>query len=419
MWPRTGIIAWKEFIQIARDWRTLVVIIVLPVLMLILYGYAINFDLRHVALGVQDEDRSPASRRLVDAFDRGENFDVLATLESPAAATRALDAGAVRAVLVIPRGYAADLAAGRTAIVQVLVDGADSTSATTTIGYAGAIVREHSGATTIAALRRRGVPARDGFPPLEMRARFWYNPEQKSVNYIVPGLIAVILMMLSTLLTALTVVRERERGTIEQLIVSPLKAHELILGKLLPYAVIAFFDVLLVMGSGRVLFGVRIAGSIPLLLVLSVLYLVAALGIGLLISVVSPTQQTAMTAGILASQLPTLLLSGFIFPIRAMPEIVQWLTNLIPARHFLVIVRGIFLKGNNLSQLWPQALALARHRRADAGAGVEEVPEKTVNLRDGSSTWCARSCSSCGATRRCCGSSSSRRSSSSSSSATR
>ena len=358
MWQRTGIIAWKEFIQIARDWRTLVVVIVLPVLMLILYGYAINFDLRHIALGVEDEDRSPASRRLVEAFDRGENFAVVATLASPGSATQALDAGAVRAVLVIPRGYAADLAGGRTAIVQLLVDGADSTSATTTIGYASAIVREHSGATTIAALRRLGVLVRDGFPPLEMRSRFWYNPEQKSVNYIVPGLIAVILMMLATLLTALTVVRERERGTIEQLIVSPLKAHELILGKLIPYAAIAFFDVLLVMGSGRVLFGVRIVGSIPLLLALSVLYLVAALGIGLLLSVVSPTQQTAMTAGILASQLPTLLLSGFIFPIRAMPQVVQWLTNLIPARHFLVIVRGIFLKGNNLAQLWPQALAL-------------------------------------------------------------
>ena len=358
MWERTGIVAWKEFIQIGRDWRTLVVVIVLPVLMLILYGYAINFDLRHVAIGIQDEDRSPASRRLVDAFERGANFDAVATLESPAAATRALDAGVVRAVLVIPRGYAAELAGGRTAIVQVLVDGADSTSATTTIGYASAIVREHSGATTLSALGRRGLLVRDGFPPLEMRPRFWYNPEQKSVNYIVPGLIAVILMMLATLLTALTVVRERERGTIEQIIVSPLKAHELILGKLIPYAVIAFFDVLLVMGSGRVLFGVRIAGSIPLLLVLSVLYLVAALGIGLLLSVVSPTQQTAMTAGILASQLPTLLLSGFIFPIRAMPQVVQWLTNLIPARHFLVIVRGIFLKGNGLSQLWPQALAL-------------------------------------------------------------
>lgn len=359
MWRRTLAIAWKEFIQIRRDWRTLAVVIALPVLMLVLYGYAINFDLRHVALGVQDEDRTEASRRLVDAFSRGENFDVAARIDSPEQATRALDAGDVRAVLAIPRGYAADLAAGRTAIVQLLVDGADSTSATTTIGYAGAIVREHSGAITIEALGRRGISVRDGFPPVEARVRFWYNPEQRSVNYIVPGLIAVILMMLSTLLTALTVVRERERGTIEQLVVSPIRSHELIIGKLVPYAAIAFVDVLLVMGAGRLLFGVRVAGSIPLLLALSVVYLVAALGIGLLISVVSPTQQTAMTAGILASQLPTVLLSGFIFPIRAMPEVVQWMTNLIPARHFLVIVRGIFLKASPPGHLWPQALALA------------------------------------------------------------
>ena len=359
MLRRTLAIGWKEFVQIGRDWRTLAVVIVLPVLMLVLYGYAINFDLRHVALGVQDEDRSEESRRLIDAFRRGESFDVAAWVWSPAEATRALDAGDVRAVLVIPRGYAADLASGRTAAVQLLVDGADSTSATTSIGYAGAIVREHSGAITLEALRRRGATVRDGFPPLVARVRFWYNPEQKSVNYIVPGLIAVILMMLSTLLTALTGGRERARGTIEQLVVSPLQAHELILGKLVPYAAIAFVDVLLVMGAGRLLFGVRIAGSIPLLLALSAVYLVAALGIGLLISVVSPTQQTAMTAGMLASQLPTVLLSGFIFPIRAMPETVQWLTLLVPARHFLVIVRGIFLKASPLAQLWPQALALA------------------------------------------------------------
>jgi ABC-2 type transport system permease protein len=367
MWQRTVAIAGKEFIQIGRDWRTLGVVIALPVLMLILYGYAINFDLRHVALGVQDDDRTPDSRRLIDAFRRGESFDVAAWPESPAAAARALDAGEVRAVLVIPRGYAADLAAGRTAAVQVLVDGADSTSATTTIGYAGAIVREHSGAVTLEALRRRGLNVREGFPPLEPRVRFGYNPDQRSGNYFVPGLIAVILMMLSMLLTALTVVRERERGTIEQLVVSPLQARELILGKLVPYAAIAFVDVLLVMGAGRVLFGVRVAGSIPLLLALAALYLVAALGIGLLISVLAPTQQTAMTAGMLASQLPTILLSGFIFPVRAMPEVVQWLTNLVPARHFLVIVRGIFLKASPLAHLWPQALALAAIALATLG----------------------------------------------------
>jgi ABC-2 type transport system permease protein len=358
MWLRIGMIAWKEFLQIARDWRTLAVVLVLPVLLLILYGYAINFDLRHVALGLQDLDRSPASRHLVDAFARGENFDIAASYASPEEVTAALDAGRVRAVLVIPRGYAEDLAAGRTAQVQLLVDGADSTSATTTIGYAGAIVREHATEVTLEAVRRKGVIAREDFIPIEARLRFWYNPEQKSVNFIVPGLIAVILMMLSTLLTALTVVRERERGTIEQLLCSPLRPVELILGKLLPFVVIAFFDVLLVIGAGRVLFGVRIVGSIPLLLALAALYLMSALGIGLLISVVSPTQQTAMTIAMLASQLPTILLSGFIFPIRAMPEAVQHLTQVIPARHFLVIVRGIFLKGSGLRLLWPQALIL-------------------------------------------------------------
>jgi ABC-2 type transport system permease protein len=355
---RVGMIVWKEFIQIRRDWRTLAVVLVLPVLLLILYGYAINFDLRHVALGVEDLDRSPAARRLVDAFARGENFDVVASLASPAAVTRALDGGRVRAVLVVPRGYEADLDAGRTARVQVLVDGADSTTASTAIGYAAAIVREHSSAVTLEAVRRTGVIAREDFLPVEARLRFWYNPEQKSVNFIVPGLIAVILMMLSTLLTALTVVRERERGTIEQLIVSPLRPVELILGKTLPYVAIAFCDVVLVMGAGRVLFGVRIVGSIPLLLGFSAVYLMAALGIGLLISVLSPTQQTAMTIAMLASQLPTILLSGFIFPIRAMPPAVQAVTNVIPARHFLVIVRGIFLKGSGLRLLWPQALFL-------------------------------------------------------------
>jgi len=358
MLRRVGMVAWKEFVQVGRDWRTLAVVVALPVLMLVLYGYAINFDLRHVALGVRDADRTPASRALVEAFARGESFAVAERPETPAAVTEALDAGRVKAVLVIPRGYAAALDAGRTAAVQVLVDGADSTSATTAIGYADAIVREHGSAVTLAAVRRAGVVAREDFLPLEARVRFWYNPEQRSVNFIVPGLIAVILMMLSTLLTALTVVRERERGTIEQLLVSPLAPHELMLGKLAPYIVIAFGDVLLVVGAGRLLFGVAVAGSPALLLALAAAFLGAALGIGLLISVRAPTQQAAMTLAMLASQLPSVLLSGFIFPIRAMPQVVQALTNVIPARHFLVIVRAIYLKGSGIALLWKPALVL-------------------------------------------------------------
>ncbi len=358
MGGRVAWVAWKELVQLVRDWRTLAVVLVLPVLMLVLYGYAINFDLQHVALGVQDADGTPAARRLVDAFAGGEAFAVAARPASPAETTRDLDAGRVKAVLVIPRGYAADLAAGRTAQVQLLVDGADSTSATTAIAYAETIVRAHSSAISLAAVRRRGLRATEGLVPVEARVRFWYNPDQRSVNYIVPGLIVVILMMLSTLLTALTVVRERERGTIEQLLVSPLAPGELMLGKLLPYVGIAFVDVLLVVGAGRLLFGVSVAGSAGLLLALAAVFLTAALGAGLLISVTAPSQQAAMTLAMLASQLPSVLLSGFIFPVRAMPDAVRALTNLIPARHFLVIARAIYLKGSGIALLWGPTLVL-------------------------------------------------------------
>ncbi len=358
MFLRTWMIVWKEFIQISRDWRTLAVVIFLPLLMLTIYGYAINFDLKHLALGVRDEDRTAESRAVIDAFSRGIYFNVVAWLDSPREVTRALDAGRVKAVLVIPRGYAADILAGRTGQVQLVVDGSDSTSASTGIGYAGAIIQEHSTEVTVRALNRRGLTATENFLPVEARLRYWYNPEQKSTNYIVPGLVAVLLMMMSTLLTAMTVVREKERGTIEQIIVSPLRPLELMIGKLIPYVVISFFDVIMIVVAGRVLFGVPLVGSASLLLGLSAIFLMAALGIGLFISALAPTQAAAQAAGVLISQLPSILLSGFIFPVSAMPKVVQWITMIIPARHFLVIVRSIFLKGVGIEVLWRPTLYL-------------------------------------------------------------
>ncbi len=355
---RTWIIAWKEFVHILRDPRTLAVVLVLPVLMLILYGYAINLDVKHVKLGVLDRDRSEASRDLVGAYAHGERFDVTAYLEDERAVTRALDRGQVRAVLVIPPTYSRDLAQGRTARVQLLVDGSDSTAASTAIGYAQGIALSHSARITLEALRKTGWEGRISYPPVEARARFWYNPELRSTNYIVPGLVAVILIMLSALLTAMTVVREREQGTIEQLIVSPIRPQELMLGKLLPYVAIAFADVLTVIAAGRLLFHVPLVGSPLLMLGMSAIFLTAALGIGLFISTVTGTQQTAMTAAVMVTMLPSILLSGFVFPISAMPRVVQWLTNLVPARHFLVIARGIFLKGNGLDLLWRPAVVL-------------------------------------------------------------
>jgi ABC-type multidrug transport system ATPase subunit/ABC-type multidrug transport system permease subunit len=342
--PSLEMIIWKEFIHILRDVRTLAVVVILPVLMLVLYGYAINLDVKHLSLAVLDWDRTPASRDLTGAFSRGEYFDVAAYLTSDRAVTEALDRGRAKAALVIPPGFSSDLASGRKASAQLIVDGSDSTAASTAIGYADAILRQHSANITLAALQKTGLPVRGSYPPVETRVRFWYNPELRSVNYIVPGLIAVILMMLAALLTSMTVVREREQGTIEQLIVSPVRPHELMIGKLLPYVVIAFVDVITVIVAGRLLF------HVPLL--------TAALGIGLLISTLSPSQQTAMTIALVTTMLPAILLSGFVFPISAMPKVVQWLTNIIPARHFLVIARGAFLKGSGLDLLWRPALVL-------------------------------------------------------------
>jgi ABC-2 type transport system permease protein len=356
---RVWAVAAKEFIQIRRDWRTLAVVLILPVLMLILYGYAINFDLRHVTMGVRDMDNTAASRRVIEAFGRSTLFDVRLRFDHPDEETRALDRGLARIVLVIPRGFSHDLAEGRSASLQLLVDGADSTTATTAIGYARATVAEISQEVTIDAVRRKGVIDTDNFRPVDLRTRFWYNPEQRSTVYIVPGLLVVIMMMMSSLLTAMTVVRERERGTIEQLIVSPVHPLELMAGKLVPYVVIAFVDVLLVTVAGRLIFDVPLRGSPLLLMGTAAIFLTAALGIGLFISVSSPSQQTAMTLAMLVSQLPTILLSGFIFPISAMPRPVQVLTNLIPARHFLVIVRAIFLKGVGLWAFQRQVLLLA------------------------------------------------------------
>ena len=355
---RTWMIAWKESIQILRDARSLVVVIVLPVLMLIIYGYAINLDVRHVRLAVYDQDRTRASRDLIGAFTRSGRFDVTAYIESTRQIAKALDEGDARIALVIPIHFAADLSRGRAVPVQLIVDGSDSTTASTAIGYAAAIIQQQSVLISLEAVRRTGLATGDSVLPLDARMRFWYNPELKSANFMVPGLIAVILMMLSALLTSMTVVRERERGTIESLIVSPVMPHELMLGKLAPYVIIAFADVILVIAAGRVLFRVPLLGSPALVLVCSAIFLTAALGIGLLVSTLARNQQTAMTVAMLATQLPSMLLSGFLFPISAMPKVIQLLTNIIPARHFLVIVRGIFLKGSGLSLVWQPALVL-------------------------------------------------------------
>jgi len=348
----------KEFIQIFRDVRTLGVVVILPVLMLVLYGYAINMDVKHLRTAILDQDKTPAARDLVHAFQNNEYFDIVRYLNSPAGIDRVIERGEARLAVMIPRGYSRDLASGRRVQVQAIIDGSDSTTASIAISYVSAILQGYSTQITLSAAAKAGMARTDILQPVDYRPRIWYNPELKSTNFIVPGLIAVILMMLSALLTSMTVVRERERGTIEQLVVSPVMPYELMIGKIIPYVTIAFMDVILVTISGRLLFAVPLHGSALMLLVQSAVFLVAALGVGLLISVMADTQQNAYTIAMLATMLPSVLLSGFLFPIMAMPRAIQAITYLIPARYFLVIIRGIFLKGVGPEVLWKQALPL-------------------------------------------------------------
>lgn len=357
MWWRTWLILWKEFKQIARDARLIGVVLGLPAVTLVLYGYAFNLDVKHVKLAVYDQDRTPASRGLIIAFSGNEYFDVATYPDNYNTLELDIAEGRVKVGLVIPTRFAANLAAGRTAQVQLLIDGSDSTVATTALNYATQIVAQFSSTVTLTALQRLGITGRNA-TPVDNRPHFWYNPELKSLYFLVPGLIAIILSSLSSLLTSVTVARERERGTIETLDASPVMPLELMLGKLMPYMLIALGDVLLVIVASVFLFHVPLRGSVLLVILSSLIFLLTALGIGLYMSVISPTQQGAQTMASLTTQLPTVFLSGFVFPISSMPLVLQWVSHLVPAMHLIRILRIIFLKGGGLSLVWGDLLVL-------------------------------------------------------------
>jgi len=346
----------KEVRQIRRDPFSLLMLIVLPAFMLVLYGFALNFDVRHVRLAVQDRDRTAASRDLVGAFVHSTYFDLVATPEPGADLSALIERRRARAVLVIPEGFGDGLAAGRSAPVQLLVDGADSTTAATVLGYARALVAETNAELVASALARRG---RRPAVPIAFEPRVLFNPELESTQFLVPGLVGFLLMLTAVLSTALSVVREKERGTMEQLRMAPLRTHELILGKTVPYLGLSLLATLIILVAAWLLFGVEIRGPYLDLLVVVLLYLFGALGFGLLISTIAHTQALAFQAGLITSMLPAILLSGFIFQIRMMPAWLQGITYLVPARYFLVILRGIILKGEGLATYWTQVLALA------------------------------------------------------------
>jgi len=347
----------KECIQILRDPRMKAVIFVAPVLQLLLFGYAVTTDVRHVRTAVCDLDNSVGSRELVARFARSGHFDVVSHPATPVQVRDLLDRGAVRAVLQLGAGFDSDLRAGRPARVQMLVDGTDSNTAGILVDYGNRIVaRFRLDLLQDALWRTRGTAVQPA--GIELQARAWFNDNLESRNYFVPGVIASIIMLITLMLTSMAIVREKEIGTMEQLMVTPISPTEFILGKTLPFALIAFIDVLLVTSVGVFWFEVPIRGSLLLLFGATGLYLLTTLGIGLFISTVSQTQQQAMMTTFFFF-FPALLLSGFLFPIANMPETIQWLTFANPLRYFLIIIRGIFLKGIGADTLWPQLLALA------------------------------------------------------------
>jgi ABC-2 type transport system permease protein len=346
----------KEFIHIVRDPRTLAVMFVTPLMQLILLGYAASTDVRDVPLAVYDQDRSPQSRELVEAFVQSGQFAVHRYVSSERELAALVDEGVARAGLIVPPTYAASLLGGRGAQVVFVLDGSDPTVASSSLSAARLIGQSVATDMQQRALERRGQAASIG-QPLEVRTRVWYNPDMTSAVFMVPGLIGLVLQMQATLLTSSAIVRERERGTIEQLIVTPIRPLELIIGKILPYALVALLIAVEVLLAGTFWFGVPIKGSVLLLLGITCLFLISTLAIGLLISTVANTQQEAFLLTFL-TLLPSVFVSGFIYPIAAMPAFLQALSGVIPLTYFLVVVRGIVIKGVDLASLGPQIVAL-------------------------------------------------------------
>lgn len=349
-------IARKEFIQIRRDKATIYMVFIFPVMMLILYGFGIRYDVKLVPITVFDQDASFESRQYLERFGESPYFEIIRYVTNYGELESDINRGAARIGVVVPPDFGERLSSNREAAVQVIVDGSDSNTATIALGYFSAITREYSSTVMMnqmeAMIRRTNL----SIPPMAVEPRIWFNEDLQSVEFIVPGIIAIIMMIIGTLLTAVTIVKEKEQGTIEQIVSSPIKRHELMLGKVLPYAVLAYVDFLLVVLASYLIFGVEIRGSVLLLFVVAFFYLLGVLGIGILVSTITQTQVSAMLMAILVSMLPSILLSGFIFPIRQMPQALQILTTVIPARYFIEILRDIYLKGLGLEAIWREIL---------------------------------------------------------------
>ena len=346
----------KEFRQIRRDARTLSFIIFVPAILLLVFGYVLSFDVKNIKTGVLDMDRSQHSRALIQSLAGGKIFTVTTVLRHRDEINVALDNGYVSVVIVIPSGFGKKIEAGETAKIQSILDGSNSQSAALIHGYVNGFALTYSNKIVTKQLLAMGRDRMEA--PVNIEPRLWYNPELKSSMFLIPGLMVFILMVTSTISTALSIVREKERGTIEQLLVSPLSAHEIIIGKTIPYVFIALTSTAIILAMGNVAFDITIKGSHALLLLAATLFTFCALGQGILISTITKSQQVAYTVATMSTMLPAMLLSGFIFPIRNMPYAIQLVTYLIPARYFVEVLRSILLKGVGIEAYWKELLAL-------------------------------------------------------------
>jgi ABC-2 type transport system permease protein len=344
-WP----MLWKEFIQMRRDRLTFVMMTGLPAIQLVLFGYAIQTDVRHLKTVVLDESRTAESRALVAVIVNTGNFDIVGNVANRGAISDAILNGVANAALVIPPEYAREIMRGRTASAQMIVDAADPQSSSAAIS--GALLAAQARGTQILGERFALTP------PVEMLVRPWFNPAQRSAVFIVPGVIGILLTITLTLITGIAVVRERERGTLEQLVVTPIGKTSLMLGKLVPFVLVGYVQMTVVLALGKLIFDIPIRGSLPLLYLLSVPFIFSSLGVGLLISTIARTQAQAMQLAFFF-MLPNILLSGYIFPRMAMPAPAQWIGLALPLTYYLTVLRGILLKGVGFAELWRQTLSL-------------------------------------------------------------
>ncbi len=354
--PRLNSLIRKEFIQIWRDPRTLVLVLVIPIMQLFLMGYAATNDVRNVPMAVFDQDRGPAARQLLDSYRAADYFHLAYDVDSEDEIQVLIDSGEALVALIIPPDYSSRLNEAGTAQVAFILDGSDPTVASTSLSAAQLIGQEHATQILVERLDKLGRST-ILTPPVEVLSQVWYNPDLVSAYFMIPAVIGMILYALTSILTASAIVRERERGTIEQLIVTPIRSWELVVGKILPYVILAFFNMLEVIAIGSWWFGVPVRGDFGLIMLLSGLFLLSSLGIGLLASTIANTQQEAMLI-VWMLLLPGLFLSGFFFPLEAMPKVLQWISYIFPIRYYLMIIRSLMIKGVGAWVLRNEIIAL-------------------------------------------------------------